>query len=121
MENLYGTEEATLQLLSRALAHTDPQRLYLAAVDIFDRSSKEGLVEQCFKAMCRKFSDSPEVGARLLGGCFLGGCFWVAARCWWWQRGQDACCAGQCWRVGWRCGTWDVPHMHLCGKIRQPS
>ena len=70
MENLYGTEEATLQLLSRALSHTDPQRMYLAAVDIFDRSNKEGLVEQCLKAMCRKFSDSPEVGA----GC--GGC-WV--------------------------------------------
>jgi hypothetical protein len=70
MENLYGTQEATLQLLSRALAHTDPQRMYLAAVDIFGRSNKEGLVEQCLKAMCRKFNDSPEVG---VGGVLPAG------------------------------------------------
>lgn len=63
LENLYGSEEGTLQLLSRALAHTDARRMYLAAVDIFDRTDKVALVEQCFKAMTRKFSEAPEVRA----------------------------------------------------------
>lgn len=31
MENVYGSEEATLSLLSRALAHTDARKMYLAA------------------------------------------------------------------------------------------
>lgn len=31
MENVYGSEEATLGLLSRALAHTDARKMYLAA------------------------------------------------------------------------------------------
>lgn len=66
MENLYGSEDASLALLSRALAHTDARRMYLAAVDIFERTHKEGLVEQCLKAMTRKFSDSAEVGRRRL-------------------------------------------------------
>ncbi len=30
MENLYGSEEGTLRLLSRALAHTDARKMYLA-------------------------------------------------------------------------------------------
>ena len=30
MENLYGSEEGTLGLLGRALAHTDARRMYLA-------------------------------------------------------------------------------------------
>lgn len=63
-ENLYGTEEGTLKLLNRALTHTDPRRMYLAAVDIFDRTDKADLAEQCFKAMCRKFSASPDVWLR---------------------------------------------------------
>lgn len=60
-ENLYGSEEGTLQLLSRALAHTDARKMYLAAVDIFDRTDRAGLAEQCFKAMCRKFGENAEV------------------------------------------------------------
>ncbi len=34
-----------------------------AAVDIFERTQKAALVEQCLKAMTRKFRESPEVGA----------------------------------------------------------
>ncbi|GAB4820753.1 hypothetical protein N2152v2_007799 [Parachlorella kessleri] len=64
LENLYGSEEATLGLLGRALSHTDPRRMYLAALDIFDRTGKEGLAEQCLKAMCRKFSENVEVWLR---------------------------------------------------------
>lgn len=64
LENLYGSEEATLQLLNRALTHTDARRMYLAAVDIFERTQKGGAVEQCLKAMTRKFNDSPEVWLR---------------------------------------------------------
>lgn len=65
-ENMYGTEESTLQLLHRAMTHTDAKRLYLAAVDIFDRTDKGPLVEQCFKAMCRKFSEAPDIWLRLI-------------------------------------------------------
>ena len=61
-ENAYGSEDSTLAVLGRALTHTDARKLYLAAVDIFDRTDKPGLVEQCLKAMCRKFSCSVEVG-----------------------------------------------------------
>ncbi|PRW55969.1 RNA binding rRNA processing [Chlorella sorokiniana] len=64
MENLYGSEEATLALLSKALAHTDARRMYLAAVDIFDRTQKDNLVEQCLKAMTRKFNENPDVWLR---------------------------------------------------------
>eukprot|EP00887_Chlorella_sp_A99_P002754 scaffold6.g2754.t1 len=63
-ENAYGTEEGTLALLSRALAHTDARKLYLAALDIFDRTDKSALAEQCLKAMTRKFSGSVEVWLR---------------------------------------------------------
>jgi rRNA biogenesis protein RRP5 len=63
-ENLYGSEDGTLQLLHRALAHTDARRMYLAAVDVFDRTDKAPLAEQCLKAMCRKFSAAPDVWLR---------------------------------------------------------
>lgn len=63
-ENVYGTEESTLQLLNRALQHTDECKMYLAAVDIFDRTEKVPLVEQCLKAACRKFGDSVDVWLR---------------------------------------------------------
>ena len=72
MENLYGSEEATLALLSRALAHTDARRMYLAAVDIFERAGKGHLVEQCLKAMTRKFNASPDVSRVLHGGVCCG-------------------------------------------------
>lgn len=63
-ENVYGTEESTLQLLNRALQHTDECKLYLAAIDIFDRTEKVSLVEQCLKAACRKYGDSVDVWLR---------------------------------------------------------
>lgn len=34
----FPSDQATLALLSKALAHTDARRMYLAAVDIFDRT-----------------------------------------------------------------------------------
>lgn len=63
-ENLYGTEEGTLQLLGRALTHTDARHMYLAALDIFDRTDKTELAENCLKAMCRKYSAAPDVWLR---------------------------------------------------------
>lgn len=65
-ENLYGDEESTLKLLNRALLHTDSRKMYLAAVDIFDRTDKVNLVEQCIKAMCRKFGSVPDVWLRAI-------------------------------------------------------
>lgn len=63
LENTYGDEATTLSTLGRALQHTDARRMYLAAVDIFQRSEKASLLEQCCKAMSRKFSASAEVRA----------------------------------------------------------
>lgn len=63
-ENMYGTEEGTLTLLNRALSHTDARRMYLAAIDIFDRTDRGALAEQCIKAACRKFSAAPDVWLR---------------------------------------------------------
>jgi rRNA biogenesis protein RRP5 len=65
-ENAYGTEEGTLQLLNRAITHTDARRMYLAAVDIFERTEKASLADQCLKTMCRKFSGSKEVWLRVI-------------------------------------------------------
>ena len=65
-ENAYGTEEITLQLMHRAMTHTDARKMYLASVDIFDRTDKDSLVEQCLKAMCRKFSEAPDVWLRAI-------------------------------------------------------
>ena len=65
-ENAYGTEESTLQLMHRAMTHTDARKMYLAAVDIFDRTDKPTLVEQCLKAMCRKFSQAMDVWLRAI-------------------------------------------------------
>ena len=61
LEDAYGSEEGVLALLGRALTHADARRVYLAAVDVFERSGRGPLVEQCLKAMTRKFSQDPEV------------------------------------------------------------
>ena len=63
-ENLYGSEESTAELLNRALTHTDPKKMYLAALDIFDKSEKSDMAEQVLKAVCRKYSGAPEVWLR---------------------------------------------------------
>lgn len=65
-ENAYGTEESTLQLMQRAMTHTDARKMYLAAVDIYDRTDKPALVEQCLKTMCRKFSEAMDVWLRAI-------------------------------------------------------
>jgi rRNA biogenesis protein RRP5 len=65
-ENLYGTEETTAQVLGKALTHADGRKLYLAAVDIFDRTDKTALAEQCLKAMCRKYGAAPDVWIRAI-------------------------------------------------------
>lgn len=70
LENSYGSEDGTLSLLGRALTHTDARRMYLAAVDVFDRTGKAALVDHCLRAMTRKFSAAPEVrGAALACAC----------------------------------------------------
>lgn len=43
------------------MPHPAPARPVPAAVDIFDRTQKEGLVEQCLKAMTRKFGENADV------------------------------------------------------------
>lgn len=65
-ENLYGTEERTAELLNKALNHTDGRKLYLAVLDIFDRTEKNAMAENVLKAMCRKYSGYPEVWIRTI-------------------------------------------------------
>ncbi|KFM24726.1 RRP5-like protein [Auxenochlorella protothecoides] len=66
LENTYGDETTTLSTLGRALQHTDARRMYLAATDIFQRSERTSLLEQCCKAMSRKFSASTEIWLRIV-------------------------------------------------------
>ena len=53
LENAYGMpspEEAAAALLKRALQYSDPKRMYLAALGIFERSGREELCEQVRRA-----------------------------------------------------------------------
>jgi len=63
-EVMYGSDEDSLALLNKALSRTDARKLYLAAVDVFERAGKHGHVEDCLKAVCRKYSGSMEVWLR---------------------------------------------------------
>lgn len=61
LENSYGGEEATLSTLGRAVQHADTRRMYLAAIDVFHRSQKPALLEQCLRAVTKKFGDATDV------------------------------------------------------------
>lgn len=63
LENQYGEEpeEAALKLFQRALQYTEPKKLHLAALAMFERSSRTVAAEQLVKAMVRKFGGSAKV------------------------------------------------------------
>lgn len=63
MENQFGedAEEAALKLFQRASQYTDPKKLHLAALSMFERSDRTTAAEQVVKAMTRKFGGSAKV------------------------------------------------------------
>ena len=65
LENAYGTEESTLRVLGDALRHTDDGKMYMAAIDVFERSGRSALLDRCVKAVTKKFGESPEVWQRV--------------------------------------------------------
>jgi rRNA biogenesis protein RRP5 len=60
LENTYGSdpEQAAAQLLQRALQHNDAKKMYLAAIDVFERTGRLELLESCLKGLRRKFGTS---------------------------------------------------------------
>lgn len=65
LENAYGTEESTLRVLGDALRHTDDGKMYMAAIDVFERSGRSALLDRCVKAVTKKYGESPEVWQRV--------------------------------------------------------
>lgn len=63
LENQFGedAEEAALKLFQRASQYTDPKKLHLAALSMFERSNRTTAAEQLVKAMTRKFGGSAKV------------------------------------------------------------
>jgi rRNA biogenesis protein RRP5 len=67
LENTYGEdpEQAAAQLLQRALQHNDAKKMYLAAVDVFEKTNRLVLLETCLKGLRRKFGTSCKVWLRI--------------------------------------------------------
>ena len=74
LENSYAEEpaDAASALLQRALQHTDAKAMYLAAIDLFERTSADSggsnrseLIDTCARGMRRKFGGSCKVWLRL--------------------------------------------------------
>ncbi|KXZ56455.1 hypothetical protein GPECTOR_1g407 [Gonium pectorale] len=67
LETAYGTQpspdEAAMALLRRALQATDPKKMYLAALGIFERADRAELAEQVMRALTKKFGGSAKVWA----------------------------------------------------------
>ncbi|KAL0048743.1 hypothetical protein WJX82_009925 [Trebouxia sp. C0006] len=67
LENMYGSptpDEAVTRLFQKALPYCNAKKLYLALLDILERTNKDELAEQTLKAVCRKFSTSAKVWLR---------------------------------------------------------
>lgn len=63
LENQFADspEDAALRLFQRASQYTDPKKLHLAALTMFERSARSAACEQLVRAMCRKFGGSAKV------------------------------------------------------------
>lgn len=67
LENSFSEDPETdaAALLQRALQQNDAKKMYLAAIDIFERSKRSSLLQTCAKGLRRKFRDSCKVWLRL--------------------------------------------------------
>lgn len=53
-----------MRMLGDALRHTDDQKMYMAAIDVFERSARSALLDRCIKAVTKKYGDAPEAWLR---------------------------------------------------------
>lgn len=64
-ESHYGSDESAQRVLDSALSHADTRKMYLTAVDVFEKTGKMDLLEQCCQAMCKKYSENVDVWLRV--------------------------------------------------------
>lgn len=68
LENTFADDptESAASLFKRAVQQNDGKKMYLAAIDIFERSHRKELLDMCAKSMRRKFRESCKVWLRLV-------------------------------------------------------
>lgn len=67
LENSFADDpaESAAALLKRAVQQNDAKKMYLAAIDIFQRSQRKELLDTCAKTVRKKFRESCKVWLRL--------------------------------------------------------
>ncbi|GJP36935.1 hypothetical protein CLOM_g21396 [Closterium sp. NIES-68] len=68
LENMHGNppKEAVLTLFQRALAYTDPKKLHIALLGVFERSQQHDMADTLLHSMAKKFSTSAKVWLRYI-------------------------------------------------------
>ncbi|RKF58865.1 rRNA biogenesis protein rrp5 [Erysiphe neolycopersici] len=61
LENIYGSEEATDEVFTRACQFNDPQEIYERFISILIQSGKHSKADSYFQTLVKKFSQSPAV------------------------------------------------------------
>ncbi|KAL3684900.1 hypothetical protein R1sor_002922 [Riccia sorocarpa] len=68
LENAYGNpkKEAVLQLFQKALQYCEPKKMYLALLNIYERTEQEDMADELLKTMTRKFKGSAKIWLRFI-------------------------------------------------------
>ncbi|CAI7925493.1 unnamed protein product [Closterium sp. NIES-54] len=68
LENMHGNppKEAVLALFQRGLAYTDPKKLHVALLGVFERSQQHDMADTLLHSMAKKFSTSAKVWLRYI-------------------------------------------------------
>lgn len=68
LENSFADDpvQSVAALLKRAVQQNDAKKMYLAAIDIFQRSQRKELLDTCAKTVRKKFRESCKVWLRLV-------------------------------------------------------
>ncbi|KAL2653093.1 hypothetical protein R1flu_021221 [Riccia fluitans] len=68
LENAYGSpkKEAVLQLFQKAIQYCDPKKMYLALLNIYERTEQEDMADELLKTMIRKFKGSAKIWLRVI-------------------------------------------------------
>ncbi|CAM6099604.1 unnamed protein product [Calypogeia fissa] len=66
LENAYGNpkKEAVLKVFQKGLQYTDPKKLYLALLGIYERTDQHDMADELLKTLVRKFKSSAKVWLR---------------------------------------------------------
>ncbi|GER39943.1 RNA binding [Striga asiatica] len=66
LENEYGSppEEAVTKIFQRALQYSDPKKVHLALLGMYERTEQQKLADELLDKMCRKFKHSCKVWLR---------------------------------------------------------